>query len=253
KRPELVQRIASLPQATELPSLAPGHFVVLDSLESPGGAVWTLLGPASVSTDSAALVCGFPRRSEGGVQPPECSPLEGQLAKQAHLAKFAVGGREPALIVPEPNQPLGARAINPRSKLALELESSPAGLSVATQRGTRLVKRFDVVRTGSGAPRLLEVSPEQGHYVGPVSGYASTSPPQGRRQAQGQLLSCVTPAGYVQARLPPNSQQGNTVEVEVSFISKAKEVGKVTGRLPSVRNLEAPFSCGPSSAIFTWF
>jgi hypothetical protein len=94
----------------------------------------------------------------------------------------------------------------------------------------------------------------EGYYVGPVTGYANTRPPKVPLGATGSLATCVTPAGYVHARITPSNQtsKASSDRVEISFVSKGEVVAQVSGSLPGNRAADGTMTCGPSTAIFTY-
>jgi len=252
-RPALVPRIQSLPAFGELPAFATGKRDLVDSLESPGGPLWLLLGPDPASANSSPLVCGFPRGPAGAVLAPECAPVAAELEPHFRGARFAVGGQAPLVVLPDPSQPHGVRALNARSGAHVAIDAGDAGLSAHAERGTRLVRAFQL-EPGSPA-KLVQASPREGSYTGPVSGYAATrTPAPVVGDVAGSVASCVTPAGYVQARdeAPAKAAPGSDRPVTVAFYSRGDVIAEITGRLPNSPLLAAPFACDSTHALFTW-
>jgi len=127
---------------------------------------------------------------------PECTTVAPDLRLRFREAKFAAGGQEPIVLLPDSAAPQGVLALNARSGKAVPTEPLGNGFGARVERGTRLVRAF---RVAPGAPtRLEQISPIEGSYTGPVSGYAATKTPP--LLPGGSMSSCVTPAGYVQAR-----------------------------------------------------
>src|SRR5690606_383346 len=102
ERPALVQRIRSLPPASALPVIADAPLQLIDSIESPGSSVWLLLG----SQSAESRVCELRRRADGSVDAPVCAPLARELKAKVASARFASGGLEPMLVVPDTSEPL---------------------------------------------------------------------------------------------------------------------------------------------------
>lgn len=252
-RPALVPRIQSLPAFSELPALAAGKRDLVDSLESPGGPLWVLLGPDPENGNSSPLVCGFPRGPAGAVLAPECSPVAAELKPHFRSARFAVGGQAPIVVLPDPSQAHGVRGLNARSGAPVAIEAGDAGLSAHAERGTRLVRAFQLE---PGSPKkLVQASPREGSYTGPVSGYAATrAPAPVVGDVPGSVSSCVTPAGYIQARdeAPATGAPRSDRPVTVAFYSRGDVIAEVTGRLPNAPLSAAPFACDATHGLFTW-
>lgn len=251
ERPALVQRIPSLPPFAELPSLAKGSHPIIDTLASPGSTVWLLLDRSPQG--SPALVCGFPRRSAGDVDAPRCFHPAPALATRVGQARFAFGGSEPIVILPDSESPVGAVALNARTGDSSKVVREGSLLSVDTDRGTRLVRHFEVSRSGA----LVQQSPSEGAYVGPVSGYAATrAPTLEPGDTPERTSSCITPAGYIQAHRATaiRGAAGPAARraVEVRFYSRGDRVATSSGLLPANPLIEAEFACKPTSALFTW-
>ncbi len=252
ERPPLVQKIQSLPTLRELPRLPPAAERLIDSIESPGGPVWTLWGSASATSSRRPLLCRFDRRSEGGVSAPHCFPVAGD-PKLASQAQFALGDHDPILIAPNPSVSLGVEAYQAESGEARVIDETQSTFNVHAEPGIRLIRNF--VLTRSTPPQLARISPGEGHYVGPITGFAATRPPALARPAPGDRLeSCVTPTGYIQSRLHTARQQAaaQPQQLEVTFITRGEVVATTHGSLPAERALDAPLSCTPTEAIFNW-
>lgn len=251
ERPPLIPRIQSLPAFEELPALAAGKRDLVDSLESPGGPVWVLLGPDPARADSVPLVCGFARGPAGAVVAPECSPVARGLEQHLRSARFAVGGQTPLVVLPEPGASPGVSALNARSGERVPLEQLPESVSARAERGTRLVRAFRL----ESPSRVVQTSPSEASYTGPVSGYAATRAPTPLASDTGaSVSSCVTPAGYVQAReeAPATGALRSDREVRVAFYSRGDMIAETTGRLPNATAIAAPFACDATHGLFTW-
>jgi len=251
ERPPLIPRIQSLPRFAELPALAAGKRDLVDSLESPGGPVWVLLGPDPARADSSPLVCGFPRGSEGAVIAPECSPVAAELKPHFKEARFAVGGQAPLVVLPTPGAAHGVTALNARSGASVPVAEVPQGLSAHAERGTRRVRAFQL----ASPSRLAQTSPLEASYTGPVSGYAATKAPAPSPNDTASLVSsCVTPAGYIEAR---EAAAGATAlrsnrTVQIAFYSRGEVIAETTGELPNATVITAPFACDATHGLFTW-
>ena len=253
ERPALVPRIQSLPAFSELPAFAAGKRDLVDSLESPGGPLWVLLGPDPGNAQSSPLVCGFPRGPAGAVLAPECSPVAVELKPHFRSARFAVGGQAPLVVLPDPSETHGVRALNARSGARVAIEAGDAGLSAHAERGTRLVRAFQLEPRST--KKLVQASPREGSYVGPVSGYAATlAPAPVVGDVPGSVNSCVTPAGYIQARdeAPATGAPRSDRSVSVTFYSRGDVIAETTGRLPNAPLIAAPFACDATHGLFTW-
>ena len=126
-RPPLIPRIQSLPSFTELPVLAAGKRDLVDSLESPGGPLWLLLGPDPARAESTPLICGFPRAANGAIAAPECSSVARELQAHVRSARLGVGGQAPLVVLPAAGASHGATALNAvMSMAAAFLKFSPA-------------------------------------------------------------------------------------------------------------------------------
>lgn len=251
ERPALVPRIQSLPEFTKLPALAPGKRDFVDSIESPGATVWVLLGPNAKNPDSLALVCGFARGPAGAVVAPKCTPVAPELRRQFREAKFAAGGQEPLVLVPDPTAPQGVHALNARSGKGIPIESMAGGVGAQVERGTRLVRAF---RLAPGSPsRLEQLSPVEGTYAGPVSGYAATKTPP-LLPGGTSVSSCVTPAGYIQVHqdVPGVPALRPQRPIQIAFFSRGEVIAETSGQLPSTVVVDAPFACDATHALFTW-
>src|SRR5690606_10537431 len=132
--------------------------------------------------------------------------------------------------------------------------TAPMGLALAAQPGTRRVRSFRLSSAGPRASELVQTSPDEGHYVGPVTAFAAGQQPPPRPPGMHeQTWSCATPAGYVLARLPaPSSSPAlRQLGVTVSFVSRAEVIAQTSGQPPAARTAVAPMTCGPTSALFT--
>ncbi|HEU5073368.1 MAG TPA: hypothetical protein VFU02_04335 [Polyangiaceae bacterium] len=250
-RPPLIPRIQSLPALPELPSLATGRRDPIDTLESPGGPVWLLLGPDPARADSLPLVCGFPRGTNGAIRAPECSAVAPELRPHFRSARFAVGGQTPLMLRPAPDAPHGVVALNARSGEPVPIDARPEGISARAERGTRLVRSFRL----DAQKRLVQTSPTEASYTGPVSGYAATRTPAVlASDATANASSCVTPAGYVQAReeLPGAGALRSDRAVHVAFYSRGDAIAQTKSRLPNSPVFTAPFACDATHGLFTW-
>lgn len=251
ERPPLIPRIQSLPAFQELPALATGKRDLVDSLESPGASLWILLGPDPTRGDSLPLVCGFPRGPEGAVLAPECSPVAPELRAHFSNARFAVGGQAPVVVLPAPDADEGVRALNARSGESVPIDRLPEGLAARAEPGTRLVRTFRL----DSASRVAQISPSEGSYTGPVSGYAATRMPAVLPGDDStSVSSCVTPAGYIQARdaSPRRGALGSDRSVNVAFYSRGEKIAESSGRLPNDTVIAAPFACDATHGLFTW-
>lgn len=256
ERPPLIPRIQSLPPLSELPVLATGKRDLVDSLESPGGPVWVLFGPDPARADSAPLVCGFPRGPAGAVEAPECFPFAPKLVGRFADARFAVGGQAPLMVVPEPSASEGVAALNARSGEKVPVDHLLDSFSARAERGTRLVRSFRVEPLAlAGSSRLVQTSPSEASYTGPVSGYAATrAPVPDASDDATSVASCVTPAGYVQARqdAPGAGALRSDRGVRVTFYSRGDTIAESSGRVPSSPAVMAPFACDATHGLFTW-
>jgi hypothetical protein len=142
-------------------------------------------------------------------------------------------------------------ALNARSGKGIPTEPLGAGVGARVERGTRLVRAF---RLAPGAPnRLEQLSPVEGSYAGPVSGYAATKTPP-LLPAGMSVSSCVTPAGYVQAHheVPGVPALRPQRPVQIAFFSRGEVIAETSGQLPGTVVLDAPFACDATHALFTW-
>ncbi|HEY6728626.1 MAG TPA: hypothetical protein VI197_31660, partial [Polyangiaceae bacterium] len=216
-----------------------------------GGPVWLLLGPDAARPDSAPLVCGFARGPAGALVAPECSPIARELAERFKSARLAVGGQAPLVVLPEPSSSHGVAALNARSGEPVPIDPLFDGVTARAERGTRLVRTFRV----ESSRQLVQTGPSEASYVGPVSGYAATrAPPPLASDSPTSSSSCVTPAGYVQAREQASSTGALRPdrEVNVGFFSRGEQIAEVTGRLPNTPAIVAPFACDATHGLFTW-
>src|SRR5690606_37323904 len=138
---------------------ADAQLQLIDSIESPGSSVWLLLG----SQSAESRVCELRRRADGSVDAPVCAPLARELKAKVASARFASGGLEPMLVVPDTSEPLGALAMNAWTGKRAAVVTAPMGLALAAQPGTRRVRSFRLSIAGPRASELVQTSPDEGH------------------------------------------------------------------------------------------
>lgn len=246
--PSLVQKIPSLPTVAELEPLAKGPFTLVDSIEAPAGSVWLLLQPTPGNSSGQPLVCGFARRSPGGVEPPRCRPVAAALRAHTQVARFGFGGDQPVVLLPKNG---AVTAWNAWTGESHEVERGPAGLRPKVHAGTRLVRSFEVA---DGRTALLRTTAREGSYVGPLAGYAPTRPPEAPSHAPEASWSCATPAGYVLATLlaPERAAPRALSRLEFSFVSRGDVLATNAGHVPVTRVFDAPLACEATRGLFTW-
>ena len=246
-RPPLVQRIPSLPAARELPPLGNAKQALLDTITSPGGSVWALLGDGSKNT-----LCEFPRQNEGGVGQPHCRALHRKLTGAGW--RLVTPALDPVLMAPRSSEPLGVVAMTGLGGHSIQVRRTPGGaLSVEAPRGSRLVRSFRESPNPNTSSRLEQASPGEGVYVGPITGFAATHPVPVSGPPD-SVAVCTTPAGDIEVSRasvgPPSLRTAE--DLEIQFWSKGEAFARTSGMLQGARLLDAPLSCGPRDVYLTW-